>query len=79
MLPTKFSRELLYKFVGTAFLQVGKDMPMEVNMKFDFKNGRSTISSGWMTFREIYDLEVGDFCKFVMVKRRAFVFGVVIK
>jgi hypothetical protein len=52
---------------------------MEVNMKFDFKNGRSTISSGWMTFREIYDLEVGDFCKFVMVKRRAFVFGVVIK
>jgi hypothetical protein len=27
MLPTKFSREHSNKFVGTAFLQVGKDMP----------------------------------------------------
>jgi hypothetical protein len=69
----------LNKFVGTAFLQVGKDMPMEVNMKFDFKNGRSTISSGWMAFRERYDLEVGDFCKFVIIKHRPFVFAVVIK
>ncbi|KAK2453695.1 B3 domain-containing transcription factor VRN1 [Trifolium repens] len=51
MVPSEFSREHLNNFVGTAFLQVGKNRPMKVNMKFDFSNRRSTISRGWKAFR----------------------------
>ncbi|KAK2399837.1 B3 domain-containing transcription factor VRN1 [Trifolium repens] len=79
MLPTKFSREHLNNFVGTAFLQVGKDMPMKVNMKFDFINRRLTISRGWKEFRERYNLQVDDSCKFVIIQCRPLVFIVVIE
>ncbi|GAU50626.1 hypothetical protein TSUD_12670 [Trifolium subterraneum] len=79
MIPSKFSREHLNKFVGTATLQVGKEMPIKVNMKFDAKNRRSTIGSGWKLFRKEYNLQVEDSCKFVMIQRRpSLVFNVII-
>ncbi|WJX10527.1 hypothetical protein P8452_01237 [Trifolium repens] len=77
--PSAFSREHLNNFVGTAFLQVGKNMPMKVNMKFDGNNRRSTISRGWMEFRERYNLQVDDSCKFVIIQRQPLVFTVVIE
>jgi hypothetical protein len=79
MVPSEFSREHLSNFVGTAFLQVGKNRPMKVNMKFDFSNRRSTISRGWKAFRERYNLQVNDDCEFVIIQRRSLVFTVVIE
>ncbi|KAK2453697.1 B3 domain-containing transcription factor VRN1 [Trifolium repens] len=93
MVPSEFSREHLNNFVGTAFLQVGKNRPMKVNMKFDFSNRRSTISRGWKAFRvclvrefwrggegrERYNLQVNDDCEFVIIQRRPLVFTVVIE
>ncbi|WJX16954.1 hypothetical protein P8452_06926 [Trifolium repens] len=79
MVPSEFSREHLSNFVGTAFLQVGKNRPMKVNMKFDFSNRRSIICRGWKAFRERYNLQVDDDCKFVIIQRRPLVFTVVIE
>ncbi|CAJ2674187.1 unnamed protein product [Trifolium pratense] len=79
-LPSKFSREHLENFVGTATLQVGNvDMPMKVRMKFDYENRRSILSGGWKLFSEKYNLQVKDSCKFVMIQRQPLLFTVIIK
>jgi hypothetical protein len=41
-IPTKFSREYLHKFEGTATIRVGDDeKTMEVNVRFEDGNKRS--------------------------------------
>jgi hypothetical protein len=78
LVPREFSKEHLNNFEGRATLQVGKDMPLKVNIKFGDNYRICHIRSGWKLFREKYNLQVGDSCKFVMIQRQPLLFAVFI-
>jgi hypothetical protein len=76
-IPTKFSREYLHKFEGTATIRVGDDeKTMEVNVRFEDGNKRSTLTKGWKILSKKYNLQVDDVCKFVMTQHRPLLFTI---
>ncbi|KAK2399840.1 B3 domain-containing transcription factor VRN1 [Trifolium repens] len=78
-IPTKFSREYLNKFEGTATIRVGDDeKTMEVNVRFEDGNKRSILTTGWKLLSKIYNLQVDDVCKFVMTQHRPLSFTIII-
>lgn len=68
VIPSKFSRTYLNKFEGIASIRVGQDIAMKVNVAFTKKIRRSFMNTGWKSFNQKYNLQVGDICKFVMTQ-----------
>jgi hypothetical protein len=77
-LPFEFSREHLKDFKGTATIRVGKERSVEVSLRYYGNKKRSCMGGGWKIFREKYNLQVEDVCKFEMIQRRPFSFIVTI-
>ncbi|CAL5207849.1 unnamed protein product [Lathyrus oleraceus] len=74
-IPIAFSREYFTGFEEKAILKVGKDIAMEVLIKF---SQGFTMKSGWNKFTQKYNLQVGDACKFVMTQSQPLSFSVTI-
>ncbi|XP_039688377.1 B3 domain-containing protein REM9 isoform X1 [Medicago truncatula] len=76
--PSKFSREHLNNFKGTATIRVGNERSVEVSLRYYDTKDKSCVGGGWKIFREKYNLQVDDVCKFEMIQRRPFSFTVTI-
>ena len=77
-IPRDFSRKYLKKLEGTARFRVGEDMAIEVKLNFDDATKSSTVTTGWKTFSNKYNLQVGDVCKFVMSQCQPLLFTIII-
>ena len=77
-LPSEFSREHLNDFKGTATVRVGKERTVKVSLRYYGTKKKYGISGGWKLFREKYNLQVDDVCKFEMIRQRPISFNVTI-
>jgi len=68
----------LNKFEGIASLRVGEDIAMKVDIVFNNKRYSNSITTGWKSFNQKYNLQVGDICKFVMTQREPLLFTITI-
>jgi len=65
-------------FNGTATIRVGKERSVEVSLRYYDTKEKSCLGGGWKIFREKYNLQVDNVCKFEMIQRRPFSFTVTI-
>jgi len=77
-LPKEFSREHLIDFKGTAAIKVGKERTVEVGLRYYDSKEKSCMASGWKIFRQKYNLQVDDVCKFELIQRSPILFTVTI-
>jgi hypothetical protein len=78
VIPCNFSRSYLNKFEGIASLRVGEETAMKVDIVFNNKRSSNSMTTGWKSFNQKYNLEVGDICKFVMTQREPLLFTITI-
>ncbi|XP_039686019.1 B3 domain-containing protein_Os12g40080-like [Medicago truncatula] len=69
-IPFEFSREHLKDFNGTATIRVGNDRSVEVSLRYYGTQKKYGMGGGWKLFRQKYNLQVDDVCKFEMIQGR---------
>jgi hypothetical protein len=77
-IPSEFSREHLKDFNGTATIRVGNERSVEVSVRYYDTQKKYCMGGGWKIFRQKYNLQVDDVCKFEMIRRRPISFNVTI-
>ena len=77
-IPSEFSREHLKDFNGTATIRVGNERTVEVSLRYYGTKKKYGLGGGWKLFREKYNLQVDDVCKFEMIQGRPISFNVTI-
>ena len=66
------------KSEGIASLRVGEYKAMKVDIVFNSKRSSNSMTTGWKSFNQKYNLQVGDICKFVMTQREPLLFTITI-
>ncbi|XP_045809156.1 B3 domain-containing protein REM-like 1 isoform X2 [Trifolium pratense] len=79
-IPLSFSKEYMNEFLqGNATIRsVGDERTWNVTLKLDGCNGNFEMRTGWKSFLQEHNLQVGDECKFEMTQRKPLLFTITI-
>ncbi|GAU49059.1 hypothetical protein TSUD_25170 [Trifolium subterraneum] len=79
-IPSSFSKEYMNELLqGNATIRsVDDDRTWNVTLKLDECNGNFEMRTGWKSFSQEHNLQVGDVCKFEMTQREPLSFTITI-
>lgn len=79
-MPRWFSKKYRNELEGTtaAINCVGEERTWKMKLKLDAAKGNFALTSGWKSFSQKHDLQVGDYCKFEMTQLKPVAFIVTI-
>ncbi|WJX17937.1 hypothetical protein P8452_07792 [Trifolium repens] len=79
-IPSSFSKEYMNELLqGNATIRsVGDDRTWNVTLKLDECNGNFEMRTGWKSFSQYHNLQVGDVCKVAMTEREPLSFTITI-
>ncbi|WJX11486.1 hypothetical protein P8452_02097 [Trifolium repens] len=78
-IPIAFSRTYMKGFDGIASVRViGKNRIWKLSVKYDCVTKHSVVNGGWHPFTKENNLQIGDVCKFEMIREDPLTFVVTI-
>ncbi|XP_045820277.1 B3 domain-containing transcription factor VRN1-like isoform X2 [Trifolium pratense] len=79
-IPTQFSKEYMNELLqmNATIRSVGEDRTWDVKLIFDERKRNFEMRTGWKSFSQEHNLQIGDVCKFEMTQRRPLSFTITI-